>query len=74
MPKPETETTPFQSHSNTDDYLASPHDTNSVCYNIFTFSPRMAIVYCILPACVVDFLYHDVVHPQLVVRNTIPAK
>ena len=25
MPYPETETTPFQSHSNTDDYLAAPH-------------------------------------------------
>ena len=31
MPDPKTETTPFQSHSNTDDYLAAPcvfMDTN----------------------------------------------
>ena len=35
MPDPETETTHFQSHSNTDDYLAAPHvfmDANPAKY------------------------------------------
>ena len=30
MPMPETETTPFQSHSNTDDYLAAPHVSTDI--------------------------------------------
>ena len=35
MPDPETETTPFQSHSNTDDYLTAPRvfiDANPAKY------------------------------------------
>ena len=35
MPDPETEATPFQSHSNTDDYIAAPRvfmDTNPAKY------------------------------------------